>query len=375
MTSLRPDRCALPVLAAALSLVVLACALAARVVARAASDAATRQVTAIEPLQRTVPPPRPIVVQELRTPTCWSCEWNEYLPLEFTVDLDHLAPLGTGDANAARWFADFAEPSGPRAAEIEGRRIEVEIDEQTWKVLPVDDALLLEAEPWVDQGRCRFYPDVWEVAGVETSIPNLLFKLTLARSWVARGKLADDPAAAVEDYRRAIRLGRLLRQDDATLIQDLIAIACIRMGTTAIYELARSRGDADTMVPSAVVLADLDAMRNATAQRMTTLRQVYLALRHGADGAPVLAANDGVVDGALELVRQAPERRFVLEGLFAVQLIRQLGTPEQRVRAEAMLDELGSRDDALVARRAREVRGEAEMTRTQLDAMIEALSR
>ena len=30
-----------------------------------------------------------------------------------------------------------------------------------------DDPLLLEAEPWVDQARCSFYPDVWKFTGID----------------------------------------------------------------------------------------------------------------------------------------------------------------------------------------------------------------
>jgi hypothetical protein len=372
MTHRSADRYRMPVLAAATTLAVLAVALGVRVAARPASG--TRHVAESGQLARDVPQPHPIVLGELPTPACWSCEWNEYRRLEFEVDLDRLAPLGRGEANAALWLADFARDSGARAGEIEGRRVELEIGGQTWNVFRPDDPLLLEAEPWVDQARCRFYPDVWQVAGVETPVPNLLFALTLARSWVARGKLATDAQAAVEDYRRVIRMGRLLRQDDVTLIQDLIAIACIRMGAEAIYERARSRDDAATMAATAIVLADHGAMRHKTAQRVTALKHVYAAVRHGAEGAPVLEAPDSVVDAALDLARRAPERRFVLESLFAIQLVRQLGTPEQRARAAEALEALASGDDALVARRAREVQGEV-VTRTQLDAMIEALTR
>ena len=369
MPSLRPDRRTLPILAAAFALVALAGGLGARI--GAPGD---ERGSAPQRLDRDVPRPLPIVVGALPTPVCWSCDWNEYRPLEFAVDLDHLAPLGRGGANAAAWLADFAEPSGARRSEIEGRSVELEIAGLTWKVLRGDDPLLLEAEPWVDQARCRFYPDVWKVAGGETPIPNLHVVLTLARSWIARGKLADDPNQAAEDYRRAIRLGRLLRQDDATLIQDLVAIACVRMGTEALYEAARSQGEAATLTVTAIVLADHGAMRNATAQRMTTLKGIYSALRRGADGAPVLQASDTLVDAALDLVRRAPERRFVLEGLFAVRLVRQLGTAEQRSKAGALLDELGSRGDALVAGRSREAIREG-IGRDELDEMIRALSR
>jgi hypothetical protein len=251
--------------------------------------------------------------------------------------------------------------------------VEREIDGTTWRILGPDDPLLREAEAWIDQSRCRFYPEVWQVGGIDTPVPNLRFALTLARSWVARGRLADDPRSAAADHRRAIRLGRLLRQDDVTLIQDLIGIACIRMGAEALYEQARSRGDAATMAAIAIVLGDHGAMRHRTAERVTTVKRLYSALRLGAGGEPVLDAPDADVLAALELVQRAPERRFVLEGLFGVQLVHQLGRPEHRAQAETLLDELASRDDALVAHRAAEVRA-APLDRAALAAMVEAMS-
>src|SRR5687767_7171131 len=48
---------------------------------------------------------------------CWSCPKANETALDFHTDLDLLAPLGTGTANAATWFVDFAKPDRPRAAE------------------------------------------------------------------------------------------------------------------------------------------------------------------------------------------------------------------------------------------------------------------
>jgi len=111
-----------------------------------------------------VPPPTSIVPAKLPTPYCWGCTWNEEAPLEFQVDLDLLAPLGREGANAALWFRQFAR-DGARF-EQEGReqytkrKTEFTLGDDSWTVLPGDDPLLLEAEPWVDQATCRFYTEV-----------------------------------------------------------------------------------------------------------------------------------------------------------------------------------------------------------------------
>ena len=53
------------------------------------------------------------------------------------------------------------------------------------KIVAGDDPLLLEAEPWCDQGTMHFYPDIFPLEGYSTRIPNLLVALTFARSWIA----------------------------------------------------------------------------------------------------------------------------------------------------------------------------------------------
>ena len=83
----------------------------------------------------------------------------------------------------------------------------------------------------------RYYPDYLELDGYQTVVPNLLFQLNLAKSWVARGMAAEDLDAALEDYRRAMRLGRLLRQEDVTVIADLVGQACKDKPTYALNYL------------------------------------------------------------------------------------------------------------------------------------------
>src|ERR1035438_5707580 len=121
------------------------------------------------------------------------------------------------------------------------------------RVLRPDDPLLTEAEPWADQATMRFYPDVWTGEGPSTPIPNLLVSLAFAKSWTARAASNPDAPASIEDCRRAIRWGRLLRQEDATIIQDLVGLASIRVAAEQLYALAARRGDQPLMLDAAIV--------------------------------------------------------------------------------------------------------------------------
>ncbi len=295
----------------------------------------------------TVPQPLSLDLSELPAPYCWGCTQNQDVALKFQIDLDLLAPLGDGPANAANWFKDFAEGGSrfdpSRAAD---RKIEVEALGMDWTVLPGDDPLLLEAEPWVDQATCRFYPDIWPVEGMETRIPQLLMMLDLARSWVVRGALSGDPESAHADYRRAIRLGRLLRQDDATLIQDLVAIAAVRIGAEGLYYQAREEGDATTMLLTSRVLADKDAMRQITARRITVFERAYRI--DATTGQPVVEPSDKELESIVNLMHSLSDRRFLMEGLIALHAVMKLGPPEQAGKAREALAAFEGTNDPIV---------------------------
>jgi len=353
----------------------LAVSLAARVSARTGSELAsahaTRTLTAqLSAPAGNVPEPRPIVLAELPTPFCWGCSWNRNAPLTFQVDLDLLAPLGDGPENAAHGFRRFARGPGQVGADAPylGRLSELTINGKSVRAFAGDDPLLLEAERWVDQSTLSFYPEIWELRGMDTQLPDLMLMLHLSRSWAARGQLSDDPREALADFRRAIRLGRLLRQDDVTIIQDLVAIACIKIGTEAIYELAREQGDAPTMTVAALVLADKDAMRQVAARRITTLEHAVTADDPEAETL-TLRMNDSELESILELIREVPERRYRLEGLIGLHFVKQIGTASQRTKALAALGELAASEDEATAGMARRFLEEdlaAEVLRKQL---------
>ncbi|TAM46132.1 MAG: hypothetical protein EPN53_13870, partial [Acidobacteria bacterium] len=149
MSASRNRSVRIAVVAAAGLVVVLAGALVARVLGRSGAAADAAQA----PPPATVPAPHPCDLAKLELP-CWGCSWAGKWPLRYVTDLDMLAPLGTGTANAAEWFAAFAKPGGPRFAEAEAamaRRVKhgpMRIAPKGTEVLPPNDPLLAEAAPW-----------------------------------------------------------------------------------------------------------------------------------------------------------------------------------------------------------------------------------
>ncbi|MGD8439490.1 MAG: hypothetical protein PVG53_03070 [Holophagae bacterium] len=280
---------------------------------------------------------------------CWSCPSAKSWPVRFRTDLDRLAPLGDGPANAAEFFAAFEKHRGPRAADAEAmQNRRVERADDIGMVVAPDDALLLEAEPWVDQATMNFYPDVFPMEGAGTRITNLLVMLTMARSWTARGVDADDPERGLDDCRRAIRLGRLLRQDDVIIINDLVGLACIHIGTRGVYRIAQRDGDLGLALLASVVLGEVAPQRMMTAKRISTV-DLAPFIRRGDDGRYRLDVPDAQVDALVSLADEITERRFFGEVIMTGAVILNLGTPDQQHRVRAMLDELASRDDPIIA--------------------------
>jgi hypothetical protein len=342
------------VLAAGAILVLLAGALAVRISARG------REVPAASPVKKTfvappppssVPAPKTAVLQALAVP-CWSCPDAESWPVSFRTDLDLIAPLGTGHENAARWFKDFAKPSGARYPEAAAAMDRTTTDPADHaRVLSPNDPLLLEAEPWCDQTTMRYYPDFFELKGFQTQIPNLLVTLTMGRSWVARGRASADPEKAMEDYRRTVRLGRLLRQEDSVMICDLVGLACIRLGTQAIYDAAIKRGDAATALTAAIVLGEHASQRLKTAEKITRF-DLTSYLSKSKSGEPTLDVPDHRLDQILDSARNERDRRFRCEAMLQANLARFLGTAAQQERALAALNEMTASKDPVVAKTA-----------------------
>lgn len=358
MTSSKNHSKFVPVLLAAIVLAVLAGSLGARLISHERPDPVMAAPCA------SVPEPAVLEVAKLEVP-CWSCPDANDWPLRFQTDLDLLAPLGDGPGNAAEWFALFAKDVGPRASDATAA-VERRVEGPDWlgKVLPPDDPLLLEAEPWVDQATMTFYPDIFALDGYDTRITNLLFAMNLVRSWVARGLEAEDRNAAMDDFRRAIRLGRLLRQEDVVVISDLVGLACIHIGTSGVYQRALADGDLETALLASVVLGEVAAQRLGTRQRLTAT-DLSDSIVEGEDGQFELALRPGKLDALIETAQNAPDRRFRAEAIVGLQTVRWQGTTDERARAFAVLDALAANPDPDIAAGAVWSR-DHEMTEDQL---------
>jgi hypothetical protein len=194
----------------------------------------------------------------------------------------------------------------------------------------------------------RFYPDILPFEGVSSAFPNFLVPLTFARSWVARGLAADDYETALADCRRAVRLGRLLRQEDVFTLADLIGLACIRAGAEGIYQLAVRHGDAELALVASIVLGEVAPQRLLTSERATRVElKPYASL--DAKGTLVIRPPDRLIDAAENMARFDPDRRFRCESMTGLAVIRFFAPPEQRRRVTAIFDELVSDPDEGVA--------------------------
>lgn len=331
------------VTAAATILVMLAGLLIVRVLARDAEAGA--------PPAGMVPPPAPVNVAELEVPG-WSfptarTTWR----LRFRTDLDMLAPLGDGPRNAAEFFTLFEKGRGPRydeATALMERRETVEGFEDYGPVVPFDDPLLIEAEPWLDQAVMDFYPDIYPIEGYLTRIPNLLFPLAMARTWIVRGLVNEDPEAGLEDCRRAIRLGRLLRQEDAVLINDLVGLACIHLGARGMFDIAQHTGDADLALLTSIVIGEVAPQRLLSSQRVTEV-DLSPYVRKISEGQYQLEAPDRLVDAVVKMVTTCPDERFRGEAMMGLYTVLNLGTPPQQARARDVLTEIENGTDPIAA--------------------------
>ena len=131
------------------------------------------------------------------------------------------------------------------------------------------------------------------------------------------------------------------------MIQDLIGIACLRLGLDALHDQAQRQGDAVGTTLYAVALADTAGNRHATAERLTVLR-IQDAVRKTWRGLE-LSLDDHRVSDVLSMATGDPSRRFRIESLGVPWMVRNGGAADQRTKATKALDLLGADADPLVA--------------------------
>jgi hypothetical protein len=345
MSTTRGNSKSIPVLLAAALVVVLAGSLGARLIGRGGRAPGPVAPGAF------VPAPASAPIGSLEVP-CWSCPNAKEWAIRFQTDLDLLAPMGNGSANAAIWFTDFTKEIGPRAAEVtSAMKRRVEGPEWIGKVFPPDDPLLAEAEPWCDQASMRFYPEFFHLEGWDTRITNLLFPLNLARSWIARGMAEEDSETAMADFRRAIRLGRLLRQEDTVIINDLVGLACIHLGARGVYRRALADGDLELALLASAVLGEVAPQRLRTSERVTAT-DLTDSVHEGPTGGLVMQLKPGKLDVLIEAAENAPDRRFRCEAIINLSIVRTMGSLDEQAKAAEVLAELALSKDEMIAETA-----------------------
>jgi len=193
-----------------------------------------------------------------------------------------------------------------------------------------------------------FYPEIYKLDGYATRITNLLLPLNFVRSWVARGLNAETTEAAMEDFRRAIRLGRLLRQEDVVVISDLVGLACIHLATRGIYERALADGDLELSLLASVVLGEVAPQRLGTKRHLTST-DLLDSFQQDDRGEVVFRLHPGKLDAVIEAAESAPDRRMRCEAVLGLNIIRSLGTPEEKDRAFEVLEIITTDPDPKVA--------------------------
>ena len=194
-------------------------------------------------------------------------------------------------------------------------------------------ALLREAEPWIGQATLRFYPDIYRLDGWRTELPNLLYARLVSRSWIARGRAQGSPELALQNFRREIRLGRLLHQED----------------------LAEQRADRRLPQAEAIVLGEIAPQRLRTAERLTRIElKAPEDDRRPGDGWPLSrqaaqALSDRQLEGLVAEARSAPDRRFRIAAVLQLNFVRSLGTSSMRQKARAALAGLAAAKDPILA--------------------------
>jgi hypothetical protein len=198
----------------------------------------------------------------------------------------------------------------------------------------------------------KHYPEVWELNGHNTAITNLLAILTVAKGWVARGNATEDPELAREDYRRAIRLGRLLRQEDVVLINDLVGLACIHSGLRGLYDLERRQGNVASAMLVALALGEVAPQRLLSSSLITEGEKIRLVRPWHRVG-HTIEASDENLDRVAGIAKSHPNRRFRIEAMVILQMVYRFGSEEQRTLARKTLEDLAEGDDEITAGFAR----------------------
>jgi len=305
----------------------------------------------LEPVKAYVPDPKPFNIEDLEVPDWYQLSYRNP-PIRFQTDLDLLAPMGTGSQNAARFFRLFSKPDGSRLTEF--NRINAsKVNHSDWgDILPANEPLIEEAKLWADQSVMRFYPDYYTLNGSFTAIPNLLLPFLLARTWTAMGVDSPNKSVGLGLCRRAIRLGRLLRQEDVCTIADAIGVLCIQTGTKGIYKIALSEGNTKLAFLASIVLGEV-APQNILMRRKFD-KSTYLGVPKENDNQEKkLLISERDLEDLITIAKEDPCRRFRMQAIFQMNFIRHLCDSKECIqKVVTALSKLLKSNDPMISQSA-----------------------
>ena len=152
--------------------------------------------------------------------------------------------------------------------------------------------------------------------------------------------------------RRAIRLGRLLRQEDITIISDVIGLLCIQTGAKGIYKIAMREGNIKLAFLASIVLGEV-APQASLSNRKFDKTTFLGAIQEKDNQERKLLISEKDLNDLITIAKEDTNRRFRLEAIGEMNFIRHLcdsGDSVQKVR-EA-LSELSKSNDPMISQSA-----------------------
>ena len=153
------------------------------------------------------------------------------------------------------------------------------------------------------------------------------------------------------------------------MINDLVGLACIHIGTRGVYVIAQHTGDTKLALLASVVIGEVAPQRLYTSQRITSVSLAPF-LGKSSSGTYTLSLPDERLDTIVEMATSCPDRRFRGEALLDLRVVEVYGTPSQQERARKAIDGVIAGNDPVMSQLARTCRA----TRPE-ESMLEQMIR
>jgi hypothetical protein len=124
------------------------------------------------------------------------------------------------------------------------------------------------------------------------------------------------------------------------------------MGAQGIYDIAIREGNAELALLASIVIGEVAPQRLLTSERITRTWDKHY-VREDEEGNASLEIPDEKLDAILDIARNQPDRRFRAEAIIHLNLVRVMGTGEQKERAVSLLTELSGSEDEVISETAR----------------------